>query len=576
MGWGMGENRAVEIANTQSPWARAAIAGAMIAAALLGLITYAPAVNNKFVYDDYPIIVSNPLVNKPGAWYRFWVNPYWPRGTSVDKLYRPLTVWSFRANVVLAGQSQVDPENARAFHAVNIVLHALTSVGVALLAWRLTRRPWAAWLAGALFATHPLHTETVVTGYGRSELLAGLFAVWLMARYMRPWQEGNLKGSGFRVQGSGASARVTPRPGPLFHVLNAFLFLLAIMSKEHALFVWPVLFLYDVWRFRHMNPATRPPLRQWLNDVAAPAHAGFVLAIAAFFFLRFNVFGQFYWLSSERVRVWESPLAHANLVEHVLTPFRLLWLTLKLTVWPPSLCPVWSIPALKLADGFAPDVLAGMLAVVLAIVAAVLLWRRGSPMGAVMAGALILLAIPTQAMPMAHWLYAERWLYLPSVVLAVLVAGGLARLSVAGWALGLTAAVVLLPASWQYASRFSDNLTMAQEIVARQPDNFQGRCYLATHLCLGGDYEEAIRVAQETRERFESTSEPYGILVNCYLALGKGREALDALNTYEWIRRDIPEVSKTELRRRAEALIAQSAAQSRPATSSGPSTEPGG
>lgn len=543
----------------------------MILAALLGAAAYAPSIGNWYVYDDYPVIVDNPLVNQPGPWYRFWLNPYWPRGTSPDKLYRPLAVWSFRADLVLSGQQKVDPHDARVCHTINVILHALTCVGTALLAWRVTRRPWAAWLAGALFATHPLHTETVVTGYGRCELLAGMFAVWLMARYLRPdpVDSPGLAGA--------PSAKAISKPRATFHLVNTLLLLLAVMSKEHALFVWPVLVLYDVFRYRHMDRASRPPLRQWLNDVAAPAHAGFVLAIATYFFCRFAVFGQFYWLASERVRVWESPMAHANFVEHLFTPFRLFWLTWKLAVWPPALCPVWAIPATQLADHLALDVIGGILLVVLLLAAGAWLWRRCSPMSVIVAGMLILLAIPTQALPMAHWLFAERWLYLPSVLMAVLVAAMLARIPVAGWSVGLTAALVVLPASWQYSSKFVNNMTMAREIVARQPNNFKGQCYLATHLYLEGRYEDAIRVAQDMIERFGTgISEPYAVLMQSYLKLGKGREGLAALEKFEWIRRDIPEPSPAGLREQLEALIAVKSAESRPATDSAPATHPDG
>jgi hypothetical protein len=83
-------------------------------------------------------------------------------------------------------------------------------------------------------------------------------------------------------------------------------------------------------------------------------------------------------------------------------------------------------------------------------------------------------------------------------------------------------------------------------------------------------------VAQGTIERFgPAASDPYAVLVESYLKLGKGREALEALNTYEWIRRDIPEPSALALRQQAQALIAQKAAQSRPATSSAPNTQAG-
>ena len=104
--------------------------------AVLGVVAFVPSLSNGFVYDDHAIIVDRELVNEPGPWYRFWQEPWWPRTQSADRLYRPLTLASFRANVVLAGTQQPD---ARAFRAANIALHALTCIAVVLAAWRLTR-----------------------------------------------------------------------------------------------------------------------------------------------------------------------------------------------------------------------------------------------------------------------------------------------------------------------------------------------------------------------------------------------------------------------------------------------------
>src|SRR5690606_27515905 len=106
-------------------------------------MTFLPALQNEFVYDDLPIIVQNPTVTQSGPWYRFWREPWWPRGTSNDRLYRPLTLWSYRANVVLAPGAAPDPFW---FHIVNVGLHAMASAGVALLAHRVTGRKAAAWI----------------------------------------------------------------------------------------------------------------------------------------------------------------------------------------------------------------------------------------------------------------------------------------------------------------------------------------------------------------------------------------------------------------------------------------------
>lgn len=598
-----------------------AVAGVFVAAGV-GALAFKPAIHNQFVFDDYPFIVKNRAVTQPGPWYRFWRLPYWPKELWIDKLYRPLTTWSFRVDAVRSGHAQpatrpaqktpdatslpnrtdealLDP---RPIHETNILLHALTSAGVAWLAWRLTRRPWSAWLAGMLFAAHPLHAEAVATGYGRSELLAGFFAVWLMARYVRLGT--SARDPGFYLWGSsdrGGSQAVPPvssahdwrgadasspnadpdvpssrrstKPSPWFHVVNAGLLLAAVMSKEHALFVWPVLFVFDAWRYRQIPSVRRPPLRAWLNETAAGAHAGFMLAVSAFMYLRFWLFGWNFRLDASQVRFWESPVAHATLLENVLTPFRFAWLTLKLLLWPKALCPIWSVPALSLPRSLTPDVIAGMILIAGIVVLSVFLWKR-SANGPVLLGLLILSALPLQALPLGQWIFAERWLYLPSILIAVLVGTGLDRLSWWGRVTGLAIVVILIPATWQYASKFADFKTMVREVVRRQPDNFQGWQKLSALYWYEGEYQNAIQAAHEVIDRFshldtEPPADPYLVLLRSHLALGDGREALDAINTYEHLRTGKPGLSLTEERRRAEELVALSQARTITATAPG-------
>ncbi len=502
--------------------------------ALLGVITFAPAASNGFVYDDDVIILRNRLVTQPGPWHRIWLQPFWPREWSNDKLYRPLTTFSYRLNTVLAGKGAPD---ARSFHIVNVVLHALTCAGVFVLAYRLTGRAAAAWIAGVLFATNPVHTEAVVTGYGRAELLAGFFGVWLLARHVRP-------------AGAGRPRTVW------FHLTSSLLFLAAVMSKEHALFLWPAILAIDLWPRRQL-PAVRVSRREWLNRVLMPSHVGFVLAIAVFLYFRVAVFGGSYWLPGSRLRAWEAPLGHATLIEHLLTPFRLLWVTLGVCVWPPRLCPVWSIPALPLADRLDWDVIAGMILLGVLLIAALVLWRRRLVTGALVCGMLLMLAMPVQALPMANWLFAERWLYLHTVFIAVLVGVAVGRAYWPAAAFALAIAIVLLPASWSYTAAFESNLTMNREIIRRQPNNFQGRRYMAQSLLNLKDYTGAVQAANEMIERFGEIDDAYRVLLVSYLELGEGRRALEAINAYERLRAGIPEPGLYKERQRAQALIAR-------------------
>jgi hypothetical protein len=209
------------------------------------------------------------------------------------------------------------------------------------------------------------------------------------------------------------------------------------------------------------------------------------------------------------------------------------------------------------------DVAGGIALLALLLVAVGLLWRRRSMTGAALAGLLILLALPTHAIPLANWLYAERWLYVPSILVAALVGVALAQARWKGAVAGVALAIILLPATWFYGSAFTDDLTMMREVVLRQPDNFQGRCGLASALCHRGHYAAAVHAAQEVIDRFETTgddrfpppADPYLILTVSYLKLEDGRRALAALDEYEHRLRSGPTPSLNRLRKRVDALV---------------------
>jgi hypothetical protein len=502
-----------------------------MAAVFSSVVGFAPALRGAFVYDDEPIIASNPLVTEPGAWYRFWRAPYWPPAKSSDKLYRPVTVLSFRLNTVLAPGDAPDP---LAFHLVNLLLHALTSAGVVVLACRVFNRSAAGWVAGILFAVHPLHTEAVVTACGRSELLAACFGVWLLARYVR-----------------------SDRPCSIrFHAVNALLLAAAIMSKEQAVLLWPVLLVIDLARRQSIPRAARATRRRWLNETIGPAHLGFILALTCFFLLRYWLFGWSYRLPADRVRAWESPMAHAGLVEHLLTPLRLLWLSVELLVRPGRLCPIWSVTALSPASRPASDVIAGAGVLILLLLAAWRLRRRAPTIGAMLIGLLILLAMPTHALSLAHWMFAERWLYLPSVLAAILVGVAAARLP----RVVLLAAMPLVTvwfgaASWEYTKAFRSNDAMFHEVVRRQPDNFQGWRCLSAYLVNAGRYHEAIDAAEYMVARFDDVRDPYLILMKAHVELGDGRQAIEDYEHYVSLSVDTFPGMLLELYDRAQALV---------------------
>ena len=122
---------------------------ALLAALLVGavILTYLPAWNAGFIWDDDKYVTHNPLVTAPDGLHRIWFS------TDSPSQYFPLVYTNFRAQHSLWG---LDP---RGYHWVNILLHACN----ALLVWRLLFRlaTPGAWFGAALFALHPLQVESV-------------------------------------------------------------------------------------------------------------------------------------------------------------------------------------------------------------------------------------------------------------------------------------------------------------------------------------------------------------------------------------------------------------------------------
>src|SRR3989442_2940187 len=138
-----------------------------LAVAACALVVYAGALWNTFAFDDVYIVVLNPFVREPGAWWRAFAEPYWA-GNLTGTLYRPLTVASFALDWLLDGPVW--------FHAVHMLWHAGASVAVAVLARRWAGRQ-AGLAAGGLVARPPRHAGGVAKVVGPNEAIAAPFSV---------------------------------------------------------------------------------------------------------------------------------------------------------------------------------------------------------------------------------------------------------------------------------------------------------------------------------------------------------------------------------------------------------------
>jgi hypothetical protein len=145
--------------------------------ALLAAITLAAYWNSfglGLAFDAHPLLADERIHAATGENVRLILtkNYWWP--APVERLYRPLTTLSFLFNYTIleAGQQPAG------YHALNFLLHLANVCLVFALARRLLDRAWPAFFAAALWAVHPVGTDSVANIAGRADLLAagGLLA----------------------------------------------------------------------------------------------------------------------------------------------------------------------------------------------------------------------------------------------------------------------------------------------------------------------------------------------------------------------------------------------------------------
>jgi tetratricopeptide (TPR) repeat protein len=227
---------------TRSAWLwsrRWEIVGGLALVALSAAI-YSTVYPRKFVsWDDEDLIVKNGAV----TWLTL-TNLVYMSTRHIGGNYIPLTWLSFAIDWRLWGES------AWCFGLTNVLLHSACCLLLVACLRRGGLTPAAAWLAGALFAVHPVHPENVAWVSGRKDLLCSVALLACQFTYM-----------GWRSTGRQSSWS-----------WSLVWLIIAGLSKPMAMSAVAALWLYDVlWLRRGIVDALR----------ASAAHAVICLAVAA-------------------------------------------------------------------------------------------------------------------------------------------------------------------------------------------------------------------------------------------------------------------------------------------------------
>ncbi len=376
----------------------------LVAALLLAgtvCLVQARAVHSPFIFDDDTTVLRNtsirslwPLFSGPDG--HGPLNP--PLGMPMSA--RPLVNLSLAVNYYFGG---LDPFG---YHLFNIVLHAMSALLLAAIVYRTLRLDFfqgrfaaaagpLALASGLLWGLHPLTTETVAYTTQRTEALMGLCylaTLWAAQHYwsaQRPLARGAWWAAAAAACLLGSLSKEVMASAPLVVLLYERTFV-AGSFKRACRQSWPL--------YLGLLAGLSPLAAFWMLGMETPM-AGFDLGTPA--------------------HVWW------------LTQTKVLFLYLKLSVWPWPLALHYEIPLLTNVAEAWPWLLA---AILFGGATVWFVWRRKAT-GFVAAWLLLVLS-PTLLIPMSREVAVERRMYVPLAALAAwAVVGGYSLLRRLGTAL---------------------------------------------------------------------------------------------------------------------------------------------
>src|SRR5258706_223442 len=133
-------------------------AAAVLALCVLTLVAYSNSFSAGFALDNNWLLLQDKRIRDATSQNLrlIWEHSYWwPYGESY--LYRPFTTLSYLFNYAILGNGG----HAAGYHWINFLLHAGNVLLVYVIALRLIRRFWPSIMIAALWAVHPVLTESV-------------------------------------------------------------------------------------------------------------------------------------------------------------------------------------------------------------------------------------------------------------------------------------------------------------------------------------------------------------------------------------------------------------------------------
>ncbi len=387
------------------------------------MVVYWPALRGTFVWDDTKHVTNRELQSLHGLW-RIWSD------LSATQQYYPVLHSAFWLEHRVWGNAVIG------YHSVNMVLHALSACLLVLIAKKLGLP--GAWLAGWIFALHPIYVEGVAWIAEQKSTLSGAFCLASLLVYLHFDQSRRRRS----------------------YLLALALFILAFLSKSVTATLPAALLVILWWKHGRL---------EWKRDLR-PLVPWFALAIPMGLFTA----------RVERTYVGATGSEfNLTLVQRVLLAGRLIWFYAAKLVWPFNLIFQylrWTLDPAAWWQWLYP---AGVL-----VTAGVLLLaarRNRGPLAGflIFAGTLFPVLGFLNVLPFRYSWAADHFQYLASLGLLVPLSawltvaagralpGRFAHLAIAGCVL-----ILLGTLTWRQSDMYRDDEALYRDTLARNPSSW--------------------------------------------------------------------------------------------------------
>jgi Tfp pilus assembly protein PilF len=350
---------------------------------LLAVLPYLNTLQNGFVYDDNNEVLTNPYIRSfshVGDIFSTRILAHLgARGAT--NYYRPMSIFGFLICYKLFGLLPYG------FHLANLFLHALIVCVLFGLTQRLFHNQWLAFTASAIFALHPIHTESVAWVSGVTDLDLALFYLGTFWFFL-------------------ASARPEGARSEWMQLGMVGCFILALLSKEQAATL-PLTAMV----FEHFYRGDRVGTT-WRQK--ASRYGALWLLVVVYVLFRVRFFGAFAPVQLTRNVSW---------YEAILSTMPLAGEYLWKMIWPVHLSAYYSFH--KSVTPLDPRIWAGVAALALCALAFGILWKRHHRVSFGFIWFFINIAPVLNSRWLGPNVFTERYLYLPSVGLCWVAGWGI-------------------------------------------------------------------------------------------------------------------------------------------------------